>query len=77
MATTVSGSCLRGSVRYAVTGETRRLYHGHCQRCRTQTGSAHAINLLMKLIGIPGLSWAGIWSESRLIEVRIYTTAVP
>ena len=42
---TVKGSCLCGAVKYEVTGETKRFYHCHCQRCRKATG--HASNLLM------------------------------
>jgi len=44
---TVKGSCLCGSVKYQVTGNTERFYHCHCQRCRKATGTGHASNLLM------------------------------
>jgi len=43
----VKGSCLCGSVKYQVTGETKRFYHCHCLRCRKATGTGHASNLLM------------------------------
>lgn len=45
--TSVTGSCLCGDVKYTVTGETKRFYHCHCQRCRKTTGTGHASNLLV------------------------------
>ena len=47
MTTTLTGSCLCGSVQYEVTGEIQRFYHCHCQRCRKATGTGHASNLLV------------------------------
>ena len=44
---TVSGSCLCKSVKYTITGETRRFYHCHCSRCRKATGTGYASNLLL------------------------------
>jgi len=44
---TVTGSCLCKGVKYTVTGESRRFYHCHCQRCRKATGTGHASNLLI------------------------------
>lgn len=44
---TVKGSCLCGGVKYKVTGETERLYHCHCKRCRKASGTGHAGNLLI------------------------------
>ena len=44
---TVSGSSICGSVKYTVTGETKRFYDRHCQRCRKATGTGHASNLLI------------------------------
>ena len=40
---TVKGGCLCGSVQYEVTGETKRFYHCHCERCRKATGTGHAV----------------------------------
>jgi len=42
------GSCLCGSVKYELTGESKRFYHCHCQRCRKATGTGHASNLMVK-----------------------------
>ncbi|VAW61495.1 Gfa-like protein [hydrothermal vent metagenome] len=52
---TVKGSCLCGSVKYRVTGETKRFYHCHCQRCRKATGTGHASNLLIS--PYTGIRW--------------------
>ena len=46
--TNVKGSCLCGTVKYTVTGNAKRFYHCHCQRCRKATGTGHASNLLIK-----------------------------
>ncbi len=46
--TTVKGSCLCGSVQYEVSGQAKRFYHCHCQRCRKATGTGHASNLLVE-----------------------------
>lgn len=43
-----SGSCLCGSVQYAVHGEVLKFYHCHCRRCRKLTGTGHASNLMVK-----------------------------
>lgn len=45
--TNLSGSCLCGSVRYEIKGDTKRFYHCHCQRCRKTTGTGHASNILV------------------------------
>lgn len=39
------GSCLCGTVSFKVQGEFDSFYLCHCQRCRKDTGSAHAANL--------------------------------
>ncbi len=52
--TTLSGSCLCGTVKYEVTGEAKRFFHCHCSRCRKSTGTGHASNLFVQ----PGtLKW--------------------
>lgn len=40
-----AGSCLCGAVRFEVDGEFDALYLCHCERCRKDTGSAHAANM--------------------------------
>lgn len=39
------GSCLCGKVAFEVHGEFENFYLCHCERCRKDTGSAHAANL--------------------------------
>ncbi|MCB1496711.1 MAG: GFA family protein [Bauldia sp.] len=39
------GSCLCGTVRFEVDGAFDRFFLCHCDRCRKDTGSAHAANL--------------------------------
>lgn len=39
------GSCLCGAVTFEVEGEFENFYLCHCERCRKDTGSAHAANL--------------------------------
>ncbi|MCM5557627.1 GFA family protein [Pleomorphomonas sp. JP5] len=40
-----SGSCQCGAVQFQVSGEFEAFFLCHCQRCRKDTGSAHAANL--------------------------------
>lgn len=42
------GSCLCGSVQYEISGEPKKFFHCHCQRCRKASGTGHASNLLIK-----------------------------
>lgn len=39
------GSCLCGACRYEVEGDFDHFYLCHCEKCRKDTGSAHAANL--------------------------------
>lgn len=39
------GSCLCGDVTFTVEGDFENFYLCHCERCRKDTGSAHAANL--------------------------------
>jgi hypothetical protein len=40
-----SGSCLCGEVTFEIEGEFENFFLCHCERCRKDTGSAHAANL--------------------------------
>lgn len=40
-----NGSCLCGKVAFEIDGEFDNFYFCHCERCRKDTGSAHAANL--------------------------------
>ncbi|WP_207261436.1 GFA family protein [Desulfovibrio sp. Huiquan2017] len=39
------GGCLCGAVQFEVEGDFEQFYLCHCERCRKDTGSAHAANL--------------------------------
>jgi hypothetical protein len=41
------GSCLCGSVTYAIRGPFSKFAHCHCTRCRKATGAAHASNIYL------------------------------
>jgi hypothetical protein len=43
----MQGSCLCGSVRYAVEAPFKLFQYCHCSRCRKISGSAHSANLLV------------------------------
>jgi len=40
-----NGSCLCGKVKYKIEGEFEQFYLCHCEKCRKDSGSAHAANL--------------------------------
>ncbi len=46
--TTLTGSCLCGTVKYSVTTEIKKFYFCHCEQCRKITGSSFASNILAK-----------------------------
>lgn len=50
------GSCLCGAVRFQIAGEFESFYLCHCERCRKDTGSAHAANLFSSTAAITWLS---------------------
>ncbi len=62
----LSGSCLCGTVHYAITGEPKRFYHCHCQRCRKATGTGHASNLM---IAPESITW--ISGEEALVRFKV------
>jgi hypothetical protein len=39
------GSCLCGEIIFEIIGEFESFFLCHCERCRKDTGSAHAANL--------------------------------
>jgi hypothetical protein len=51
------GSCLCGEITFEIIGEFESFFLCHCERCRKDTGSAHAANLFSssaKLIWLSG-----------------------
>ncbi len=54
--TTLTGSCLCGSVKYSVTTEIEHFYFYHCEQCRKITGSSFASNILAKPANVDWIS---------------------
>ncbi|RYG30417.1 MAG: aldehyde-activating protein, partial [Burkholderiales bacterium] len=52
----IRGSCLCGSVRFAISGAFDTFFLCHCSRCRKDTGSAHSANLFSASATIEWLS---------------------
>ena len=50
------GSCLCGAVTFEIEGEFESFYLCHCERCRKDTGSAHAANLFSSTARLKWLS---------------------
>ncbi len=67
-----NGSCLCGSVRFAIGGEVTDFYLCHCKRCQKESGSAFTSNMLVSLDAVQWLS--GIESVKRfeLPEARYF-----
>jgi hypothetical protein len=42
-----TGSCICGSVHYAISGEFRAFFHCYCSRCRKSSGTGHASNVIV------------------------------
>ncbi|SHF30519.1 Uncharacterized conserved protein [Kaistia soli DSM 19436] len=51
-----AGSCLCGEVRFEISGAFEHFFLCHCDRCRKDTGSAHAANLFSTTAAITWLS---------------------
>ena len=52
----LSGRCLCGQVKYAITADVKKFYLCHCEQCRKKTGSDFAANILTKPVPIQWLS---------------------
>ena len=53
---TITGSCLCGSVRFAITGRIGPVAYCHCSQCRKANGTAFAANATVRQTGIAFLS---------------------
>ncbi|WP_027361395.1 GFA family protein [Halodesulfovibrio aestuarii] len=51
-----TGSCLCGEVTFEVDGDFENFFLCHCERCRKDTGSAHAANLFSSTAQLRWLS---------------------
>ncbi|WPJ96309.1 GFA family protein [Coraliomargarita algicola] len=56
MTTAHKGSCLCGEVVFEIEGEFEHFFLCHCDRCRKDTGSAHAANLFSNDFNLRWLS---------------------
>ncbi len=68
------GSCLCGEVTYQVEGDFEKFYLCHCERCRKDTGSAHAANLFSstaKLKWLSGQEKSKTFSMKSITEIEI------
>jgi len=52
----IAGSCLCGTVKFAVHGPFDAFHFCHCTRCRKSTGSAHAANIFTSADNIRWIS---------------------
>ncbi len=50
------GSCLCGEITFEIEGEFENFFLCHCERCRKDTGSAHAANLFSSTAKLKWLS---------------------
>lgn len=73
--TTFRGSCLCGSVAFAVEGPFDQFLNCHCSRCRKASGTAHSCEVIVKA---PAFRWLrGEASVARfdLPQARSFATA--
>jgi hypothetical protein len=69
----LKGSCLCGTVKYEVTGESKRFYHCHCSRCRKVTGTGHASNLFLQPAALTWLSGEELIRAFKVPEAKRFT----
>lgn len=73
--TSLSGSCLCGTVRFRVTGAVMRFLHCHCLRCRKATGTGHATNLIVKSSEVEWLSGEESVARYKVPDAERFSTA--
>ncbi|MGD9964560.1 MAG: GFA family protein [Candidatus Izemoplasmatales bacterium] len=61
------GSCLCGEVTFEIEGDFDNFYLCHCERCRKDTGSAHASNLFSSTAK---LKWLTGEDKARIFNFR-------
>lgn len=71
---TLSGSCLCGSVRYEISGDPRAFYHCHCRRCRKTTGTGHASNIILKPDAAKWLAGEELLESFKVPDAKRYRT---
>ncbi len=70
MAGKSTGSCLCGEVTFEISGAFTTFYLCHCQRCRKDSGSAHAANLFSTSARLTWLSGQDKITTFTLPETR-------
>ncbi|WP_316348612.1 GFA family protein [Desulfuromonas acetoxidans] len=70
MDTKTTGSCLCGEVTFEITGPFTTFFLCHCERCRKDTGSAHASNLFSTSAKLTWLSGENKVTTFTLPETR-------
>lgn len=61
------GSCLCGEVTFEIEGDFQNFFLCHCERCRKDTGSAHAANLFSSTAK---LRWLSGKEKSKIFNFR-------
>jgi hypothetical protein len=71
------GSCLCQSVKFEIEGDFEKFFLCHCERCRKDTGSAHAANLFSttaRLIWLAGEELCRTYTLSGSLHQRSFCT---
>ena len=71
----LSGSCLCGSVSYAISGDVFAFNHCHCSRCRKATGTGHASNILLRQSVVEWPRGESLLSHYKVPEAERFATA--
>ena len=70
----LSGSCLCGSVRYEITGDAKAFNHCHCRRCRKASGTGHASNIILKPDAADWLSGEELIKSFKVLDAERFRT---
>ena len=71
---TFKGSCLCGAIKYELSGEPKRFYHCHCERCRKATGTGHASNIMVKTDNLNWLTGETLLKHYKVPEAERFFT---
>ena len=71
----MKGSCLCGSVAYAIEPPFKGFQYCHCSRCRKFTGSAHAANIFVPPAQFHWVKGQELVGKYDLPEAKYLTTA--
>ena len=71
----MKGSCLCGSVVYAITPPFKGFQYCHCSRCRKFTGSLHSANIFVPVAQFQWLQGAELVGTYDFPQAKYLTTA--